>query len=70
MNKYRLVITVEKRSGADRIQTTCTYVTMADSIADALDRAGRYAFFQKAEEGADDIKHISVTRIGEAEEDD
>lgn len=27
MNKYRLVITVEKRSGADRNQTTCTYVT-------------------------------------------
>lgn len=63
MNKYRLTISVVK---GDTLLTDI-YVVECPTMAIALGKAARYSEFQLEEEGAEYVKHISVTLHKEAE---
>lgn len=65
MTKYRMMITVVRKYEDAEIRSTNTYVSYCGCMADALEKAGRYAMYQLGEEKADYIKHISVTACPE-----
>ena len=65
MIKFRMMITVVRKTDDGFVHISSTYVSYCECMAEALERAGRYAVYQVAEEHADYIKHISVTAVTE-----
>lgn len=65
MTKYRIVITVVRKYDDGDVCATSTYISFCKSMADAMEKAGRYAMYQLGEEDADYIKHVSVTAMPE-----